>query len=158
MPLTAELSRNNIWLEAGTGIQTDVQGFAVLCMSHSANRPTRTTFNSFGASIYTVFFSRQEEILSFLHIFYLFLKYAIKSIYLYLFGCLLFLCERRYKYIDIHLMMLYDVFGLMMEDEMKIKIAADHGGFELKEKIKAYYAAKGIVLDDGTYLRVLRLS
>ncbi|MCX4349907.1 MAG: ribose 5-phosphate isomerase B [Alphaproteobacteria bacterium] len=35
---------------------------------------------------------------------------------------------------------------------MTIAIAADHGGFELKEKLIAYYAAKGInLLDLGTH-------
>ena len=35
---------------------------------------------------------------------------------------------------------------------MKIAIASDHGGFDLKEQLKEYYAGKGIKLDDlGTY-------
>lgn len=35
---------------------------------------------------------------------------------------------------------------------MKIVIASDHGGFDLKEKIKKYYADKGVLLDDaGTH-------
>ena len=35
---------------------------------------------------------------------------------------------------------------------MKIVIASDHGGLELKEQIKNYYAGRGIALDDvGTY-------
>ena len=35
---------------------------------------------------------------------------------------------------------------------MKIAIASDHGGFELKEKVKAYFASKNIVLNDlGTH-------
>ncbi len=35
---------------------------------------------------------------------------------------------------------------------MKIAIAADHGGFELKQKLIAHYAKQGIVLEDlGTY-------
>lgn len=35
---------------------------------------------------------------------------------------------------------------------MKIAIASDHGGFELKEKIKAYFASKDILLNDlGTH-------
>ena len=35
---------------------------------------------------------------------------------------------------------------------MKIAIASDHGGFDLKEQLKEYYAGKGIKLEDlGTY-------
>ena len=35
---------------------------------------------------------------------------------------------------------------------MNIVIASDHGGLELKEQIKSYYAGKGVALDDvGTY-------
>ena len=35
---------------------------------------------------------------------------------------------------------------------MKIAIASDHGGFELKQELIAYYAEKGTVLQDlGTY-------
>ena len=35
---------------------------------------------------------------------------------------------------------------------MKIAIAADHGGFELKENLKKHYEKQGIILDDlGTY-------
>lgn len=35
---------------------------------------------------------------------------------------------------------------------MKIAIASDHGGFDLKEQLKEYYAGKGTKLDDlGTY-------
>lgn len=35
---------------------------------------------------------------------------------------------------------------------MKIAIAADHGGFELKENLKKYYEKQGIILKDlGTY-------
>ncbi len=35
---------------------------------------------------------------------------------------------------------------------MKIAIAADHGGFELKENLKKHYGKQGIVLEDlGTY-------
>lgn len=35
---------------------------------------------------------------------------------------------------------------------MKIVIASDHGGLELKEQIKNYYAGRGIALDDvGTH-------
>lgn len=35
---------------------------------------------------------------------------------------------------------------------MKIAIASDHGGFDLKEQLKEYYARKGTKLDDlGTY-------
>ena len=31
---------------------------------------------------------------------------------------------------------------------MKIAIASDHGGFELKQELIAYYAEKGTVLQD----------
>lgn len=31
---------------------------------------------------------------------------------------------------------------------MKIAIASDHGGFELKERLKAYFAAKNMMLED----------
>ena len=35
---------------------------------------------------------------------------------------------------------------------MKIVIASDHGGLDLKEQVKSYYAGKGVALDDvGTY-------
>ena len=35
---------------------------------------------------------------------------------------------------------------------MKIAIASDHGGFDLKEKLKSHYAQKGVVFEDlGTH-------
>ena len=67
---TAELSRNDFGGRYRNW--TDIKGFAVLCMSHSANRPVRTEVpNSFNKNhIYRFFFKRQH-FFSFFFIFFI---------------------------------------------------------------------------------------
>lgn len=73
---TAELSRNNLKVGGRYRNRTDIQGFAVLCMSHSANRPTQKYQHQLGdLYIYIKKIERQ-------HIFFKIVKKILSCVYL----------------------------------------------------------------------------